>query len=496
MNKTLKKINTVIIFLTALIMLVPILSISNASVDLNNDAHIVSINPKNSGPSYAVYGDNVTSPYSGKGLHITPGLNWCYMKIPQGKTTYQDFGVWYGTTKDDKKVYNYKIEVEYPVNAKPEEKNWITVYPSEGSLVPEASHTMLHEILIDTSNLSIPKTPFYADFYGGTLRYTHVAHVTAVCGDERATMEVRINVVNGKDGPTLKYWPPRLEFSPNDPDGTSQTFEIWNSGSGVLTYSFNTLSSWIEVSPTSGTSRGEKHTITVTIYPSKKPGCGFNSDKVGYVYIKSNGGVAPPGSRVGEGRITVWRWTPETWNHDVPVGCNNSHNKSLRTPTPVISRKNVKDITISPPDIHLPTLTDEEHTSYIPNNDSNNNADVPEDNASSSLKDKTKTGGINPTPIEENDNSNANASTFDEPDEAENNTMQIPQVGDSKDSKEEEDDNTQTPPGNNATSPTNDDPKDAFVHLTLMQRIFNRLNNDSLLKNILKMLVDRQLTYV
>ena len=117
--------------------------------------------------------ENATSPYSGQGLHITEQLNWCYMSIPRGKTTYQDFGVWYSTFRNDSKVYRYHLEISYPVDSK--DTGWITIYPDNGTLVPELSHAYVHEILIDTSKISIiPKNPFYAD-HTGDYSNTHIS---------------------------------------------------------------------------------------------------------------------------------------------------------------------------------------------------------------------------------------------------------------------------------------------------------------------------------
>jgi hypothetical protein len=46
-------------------------------------------------------------------------------------------------------------------------------------------------------------------------------------------------------------------------NASSQSFEIWNSGGGTLSYSISDNVSWLSCSPTSGTSTGEHDTITV-----------------------------------------------------------------------------------------------------------------------------------------------------------------------------------------------------------------------------------------
>ncbi len=45
----------------------------------------------------------------------------------------------------------------------------------------------------------------------------------------------------------------------------STTFDIWNSGTGTLTYSLSESCGWVTVTPTGGTSTGETDTITVNI---------------------------------------------------------------------------------------------------------------------------------------------------------------------------------------------------------------------------------------
>ncbi len=46
-------------------------------------------------------------------------------------------------------------------------------------------------------------------------------------------------------------------------DATSQTFDIWNSGTGTLTYTISDDAPWLVCTPDSGTSTGEHDTITV-----------------------------------------------------------------------------------------------------------------------------------------------------------------------------------------------------------------------------------------
>jgi DNA-binding beta-propeller fold protein YncE len=67
----------------------------------------------------------------------------------------------------------------------------------------------------------------------------------------------------------------------------TETFEIWNSGSGTLDWTVTGDCSWLDVSPDSGSSTGEHDTVTVTISWS-----GFSSGetKEDGIQISSNGG--------------------------------------------------------------------------------------------------------------------------------------------------------------------------------------------------------------
>jgi hypothetical protein len=66
--------------------------------------------------------------------------------------------------------------------------------------------------------------------------------------------------------PTLSISPSSHDFGDKcEGEMDSTTFEIWNSGTGTLTYSLSESCGWVEVNPTSGSSTGEHDTITVDI---------------------------------------------------------------------------------------------------------------------------------------------------------------------------------------------------------------------------------------
>ncbi|MCK4332224.1 MAG: PGF-CTERM sorting domain-containing protein [Thermoplasmatales archaeon] len=75
-------------------------------------------------------------------------------------------------------------------------------------------------------------------------------------------------------GTVRAYGPISHDFGYMDEGETDSTdFEIWNAGTGTLTYSFSPATfwdeshscSWVDLSPTSGSSTGERDTITVDI---------------------------------------------------------------------------------------------------------------------------------------------------------------------------------------------------------------------------------------
>lgn len=88
--------------------------------------------------------------------------------------------------------------------------------------------------------------------------------------------------------PVLSYSPGSLVFGDLVSGAIARkTFEIWNSGSGSLTYSISESIPWVtEVDPMSGSSTGERDIIEITVDTGGLP-VGYHSDTV---LIASNGG--------------------------------------------------------------------------------------------------------------------------------------------------------------------------------------------------------------
>ncbi|KYK32865.1 MAG: hypothetical protein AYK22_01725 [Thermoplasmatales archaeon SG8-52-3] len=102
---------------------------------------------------------------------------------------------------------------------------------------------------------------------------------------------------NGEDIASIitnEYDDPKLSFSPNNIDFGNQyqgwtgsdTFEIWNSGQQILSYTISESLEWLEVTPKSGSSDGEHDKITVSVGDTT----GMSGYYGGSIDISSNGG--------------------------------------------------------------------------------------------------------------------------------------------------------------------------------------------------------------
>jgi len=75
-------------------------------------------------------------------------------------------------------------------------------------------------------------------------------------------------------------------------DAPSQTFEVWNSGIGTLTYSISDDAAWLVCNPTTGTSTGEHDTIQV-VYKTSGLASGLYS---GTIKVTAPGAMGSPGA--------------------------------------------------------------------------------------------------------------------------------------------------------------------------------------------------------
>ncbi len=99
----------------------------------------------------------------------------------------------------------------------------------------------------------------------GTPSTTGTSNFTIRCtGSNSHYSEKACSATINPDVPTLAYYPAGLANSiPQGQNATSQTFEVWNSGGGPMSYSITDDASWLSAGPTGGTSAGEHDAIQV-----------------------------------------------------------------------------------------------------------------------------------------------------------------------------------------------------------------------------------------
>jgi len=145
---------------------------------------------------------------------------------------------------------------------------WVDVHPTGGSSTGE-HYTITVDI--DTTGLS---------------EGSHTCDITINSNDGGGTFTVTVTVVPCEE-PVLSFSPASQDFD-NKCEGVtdSATFELWNSGTGTLTYSLSESCGWLDVHPTGGSSTGEHYTITVDIDTTGLSEGSHTCD----ITINSNGG--------------------------------------------------------------------------------------------------------------------------------------------------------------------------------------------------------------
>ena len=117
-------------------------------------------------------------------------------------------------------------------------KSWISVSPTSGT----NSGTVT--VNVNRSGLSDGN-------YNGTVS------VTSNGGNKNVSISIQVE-------PQISVTPTSLTNSCQEGNNaSSQSFEVWNSGDGTLSYSISDNATWLSCSPISGTSTGEQDTITV-----------------------------------------------------------------------------------------------------------------------------------------------------------------------------------------------------------------------------------------
>jgi len=141
---------------------------------------------------------------------------------------------------------------------------WLTVNPTSGSATTE---TDVINVSVDRSGLA------YGNYF---------ETVTITSNANSATVDVMMTVPD-PNNPQLSAYPSTVDFGSNS---TEETFNITNTGSGMLTWNITDDKSWISVSPQSGTTEAETDEIIVTIDRlGQSPGT-----YTGIIMIASDGG--------------------------------------------------------------------------------------------------------------------------------------------------------------------------------------------------------------
>jgi len=147
--------------------------------------------------------------------------------------------------------------------------SWVSVTPSGGS--SNGEHDTM-TVNIDTTGLSLG-------------HYSCDISITSNGGS--GTFTVEVNIVSAPTEPVLSYSPTSHNFGDMLEGQTdSTTFEIWNSGTGTLSYSLSESCSWVSVTPSGGSSNGEHDTMTVNIDTTGLSLGHYSCD----ISITSNGG--------------------------------------------------------------------------------------------------------------------------------------------------------------------------------------------------------------
>ncbi len=145
--------------------------------------------------------------------------------------------------------------------------DWIQINPTSGSSTGE--HDTITVNVVNTENI-------YGYFSGNIL-------ISSNGGDGN----VHVTIYLKQKGPILSYSVNNINFGEHDQGWTTNaTFEIWNSGFQVLTYTLSETIDWIEIDVTSGSSTGEHDIITISVVNTSDL-TGYN---YGYISISSNGG--------------------------------------------------------------------------------------------------------------------------------------------------------------------------------------------------------------
>ena len=146
--------------------------------------------------------------------------------------------------------------------------DWIDVFPTSG--VSYGEHDPI-EVTIDTEGLDIGQ---------------HYCDILIESNSGNGVFNVSVNIIYATE-PKLAFYPQSHNFGYQEVGYLGTTsFDVWNTGTGLLTYSITWDDSWVDITPTSGDSTGEHDEINVEIDTT-----GLSEGQhISEVTISSNGG--------------------------------------------------------------------------------------------------------------------------------------------------------------------------------------------------------------
>ncbi len=174
-------------------------------------------------------------------------------------------GKTHGMTYSETITINSPGEYYFVTKAKVDTKYKSTLRPDIYGTDPYLR--LVKERTDDTYYESLMGTDGHEEMQGQTWWYSPIIHVT----------------VSGE--PDLRYTPTSHNFGAmHEGQSASTNFDIWNEGTGKLSYTLNENCNWIELSSTSGESTGEHDPITIYINTAGLSNGHYSSD----ISINSN----------------------------------------------------------------------------------------------------------------------------------------------------------------------------------------------------------------
>jgi hypothetical protein len=145
-----------------------------------------------------------------------------------------------------------KNKLDYAIT---DDADWLSVEPAGGS---STGQVLEHSIIIEKSGLAARDAP-----YSATITINSAA---AYNNPQKISVSLKISK---EPPPTIWASPAEMTFSTKvGKSPASQILKVKNSGQGTLDYAVTWDAAWLNVTPTSGSSRGEEKSHTVSVNSS------------------------------------------------------------------------------------------------------------------------------------------------------------------------------------------------------------------------------------